>query len=194
MNIRAPRILIAVAALACSVLFQQTTRADDYFPPPDSDGGWRSATDAEQAKQLAGLDSKGLEAAYTICEHGTQNGGLLVVRHGYLAFEKYFGRAQRTSNPDMASTGKAVCSIACGVMLHEFHDKIPDGLDTKVFTEKYLPEAFPLDDPRKGDITLGQLLCMSAGYHGEGGSPGSVNGKVVPLQPGPGQSNPDVDK
>ena len=41
-------------------------------------------------------------------------------------------------------------------MLHEFHDKIPDGLDTKVFTEKYLPEAFPLDDPRKAQITLGQ--------------------------------------
>jgi CubicO group peptidase (beta-lactamase class C family) len=194
MNIRAPRILMAVAALACSVLFQQTTRADDYFPPPDSTGGWRSATDAEQVKKLAGLDSKGLEAAYTICEHGTQNGGLLVVRHGYLAFEKYFGRAQRTSNPDMASTGKAVCSIACGVMLHEFHDKIPDGLDTKVFTEKYLPEAFPLDDPRKADITLGELLCMSGGYNGEGGAPtGMVNGKARQLTPSKGQNIRDLD-
>jgi len=94
----------------------------------------------------------------------------------------------------MASTGKAYTSIACGVMLKEFHDAIPDGLDTKVFTQKYLPEAFPLDDPRKADITLGQLLCMSAGYHGEGGSPGVVRGKVVPLQQVPGQDIRNLDQ
>ena len=44
-------------------------------------------------------------------------------------------------------------------MLKEKKDAIPEGLDTKVFTEKYLPEAFPLDDPRRAEITLGQLLC-----------------------------------
>jgi CubicO group peptidase (beta-lactamase class C family) len=118
---------------------------------------------------------------------------LLVVRHGYLAYEKYFGRALRDSNPDMASTGKAVTSIACGIMLKEFHDKIPEGLNQKVFTETYLPEAFPLDDARKEDITLGQLLCMSAGYHGEGSSPGVVFGKVIPLTPVRGQDIHDLD-
>jgi CubicO group peptidase (beta-lactamase class C family) len=94
----------------------------------------------------------------------------------------------------MASTGKAFTSVACGIMLQEFHDKIPDGLDTKVFTEKYLPEAFPLDDPRKADITLGQLLCMSGGYHGEGGSPGVVHGQVVPLTPVGGQDIHNLDQ
>ena len=54
-------------------------------------------------------------------------------------------------------SGKAFTGIACGIMLEEFKDKIPQGLDTKVFTEQYLPEAFPLDDPRKAEITLGQL-------------------------------------
>jgi CubicO group peptidase (beta-lactamase class C family) len=96
----------------------------------------------------------------------------------------------------MASTGKAYTSIACGIMLQEFKDKIPQGLDTKVFTEKYLPEAFPLDDPRKADITLGQLLCMSAGYcyWGEGQSPtGVVQGKPTPLKAVPGQNIRDLD-
>ena len=115
------------------------------------------------------------------------------MRHGYLVFEKYFGRAHRNANPDMASTGKAYTSIACGIMLHEFHDKIPDGLDTKVFTEKYLPEAFPLDDPRKADITLGQLLCMTAGYTAKAAALGVVMGKVVPLKPVPGQNIRDLD-
>jgi CubicO group peptidase (beta-lactamase class C family) len=78
-------------------------------------------------------------------------------------------------------------------MLKEFQEKIPQGLDTKVFTPQYLPEAFPLDDPRKAEITLGQLLCMSAGYHAEGGGPGVVMGRVVPLKPVPGQDIRDLD-
>ena len=32
--------------------------------------------------------------------------------------------------------------------LKEFKEKIPQGLDTRVFTREFLPEAFPLDDPR----------------------------------------------
>jgi CubicO group peptidase (beta-lactamase class C family) len=165
-----------------------------YFPPPDSAGGWRTLKSAQEIRDKAGMSLHRLEQAYDFTERCSQNGGLLVVRHGYLVFEKYFGRAHRNANPDMASTGKAYTSIACGIMLQEKKNQIPDGLDQKVFTEQYLPEAFPLDDPRKADITLGQLLCMTAGYHGEGTSPGVVMGKVVPLQPVPGQNIRDLDK
>jgi CubicO group peptidase (beta-lactamase class C family) len=169
-------------------------RAADFFPPPDSEGGWPVLKTKEEIRAKAGMDLNWLDAAYQVCERATQNGGLLVVRHGYLVFEKYFGRASRNANPDMASTGKAYTSIACGIMLHEFHDKIPDGLDTKVFTQKYLPEALPLDDPRRADIKLGHLLSMSAGYWGEGQTPvGVVMGKPTPLQPKPGQNIRDLD-
>lgn len=167
--------------------------AGDYFPPPDSQGGWRTLKDAASVRKLAGMDLARLERAYDFTQRCSQNGGLLVVRRGYLVFEKYYGRAHRNANPDMASTGKAYTSIACGVMLDEKKDAIPDGLDQKVFTEKYLPEAFPLDDPRRAEITLGQLLCMTAGYHGEGTAPGVVNGAVVPLTPVPGQNIRDLD-
>ncbi|HET6252150.1 MAG TPA: serine hydrolase [Tepidisphaeraceae bacterium] len=189
----------ATLALFFSTIFlcssvKNSAHADDYYPPPDSAGGWRELHDPAKIRELAGMDADRLDAAYDFTQRCTQNGGLLVVRHGYLVFEKYFGRAHRNANPDMASTGKAVTSIACGIMLHEFHDKIPDGLDTKVFTEKYLPEAFPLDDPRKANITLGQLLCMSAGYNGEGQSPtGIVHGKAMPLKPSAGQNIRDLD-
>ena len=170
-----------------------TGRAADYFPVPDSEGGWRTLQDRVQIRERAGMDLSRLEQAFDFTSRCSQNGGLLVVRHGYLVFEKYFGRAHRMANPDMASTGKAFTSIACGIMIEEFREKIPDGLDTRVFSEKYLPEAFPLDDPRKADISLGQLLCMTAGYHGEGTSPGVVHGQVIPLQPVPGQNIRDLD-
>jgi CubicO group peptidase (beta-lactamase class C family) len=181
-------------SLALAAAFQFPAFAADYFPPPDSEGGWRTLKTTEEIRAKAGMDLPTLDAAYTVTERSTGNGGLLVVRHGYLVYEKYFGRASRNANPDMASTGKAFTSIACGIMLHEFHDKIPDGLDTRVFTQKYLPEAFPLDDPRKADIKLGQLLCMSAGYWGEGQTPiGIVMGKVTPLKPVKGQDIHDLD-
>ena len=168
--------------------------ADDYFPPPDAQGGWRTATSAQEVRERAGMDLPQLERAWDFTQRCSQNTALLVVRHGYLAFEKYAGRASRNANPDMASTGKAFTSIACGIMLREFRDRIPDGLATKVFTEKYLPDALPLDDPRKADITLGQLLCMSAGYWGEGQNPtGVVLGKPQQLKAVPGQNIRDLD-
>ena len=169
-------------------------RAAEYFPPPDSRGGWRTLSEPFAIRKKAGLDAAALTRADDFTRRCTQNGGLLVVRKGYLVHERYFGRAGRNVNPDMASTGKAYTSIACGIMLQEFRDRMPDGLDTRVFTERFLPEALPLDDPRRSDITLGHLLCMSAGYWGEGGAPTAVaEGRVLPLKAVPGQNIRDLD-
>lgn len=182
-------------AIALTVLtFVTPDRAADYFPLPDNASGWRTLKDPAQIREVAGMDAARLDNAFEFTQRCSQNGGLLVVRHGYLVFERYFGRAHRNANPDMASTGKAVTSVACGIMLHEFHDKIPNGLDTKVYSKEFLPEAFPLDDSRKAEITLGQLLCMTAGYNGEGQFPvGIVRGKAEPLKAGPGQNIRDLD-
>ena len=173
--------------------------AADYFPPPDAAGGWRVATSPSELRDQAGLEPARLERAWDFTQRCTQNAGLLVVRHGYLAWERYVGRASRNANPDMASTGKAYTSIACGIMLREFPGKIPQGLATKVFTPAYLPEAFgpdgSLDDARRADIQLGQLLCMTAGYNGEGGAPSAVVfGQPMALKAVPGQNIRDLDQ
>jgi len=192
-------LLLAIAlSSGLSATTAEQTANSGYFPPPDSAGGWRTATNAASARELAGTDRARLEQAWDFTQRCTQNGGLLVVRDGYLVFENYFGRASRDVNPDMASTGKAYTSIACGIMLQEFHDKIPDRLHTKVFTPKFLPEAFEpdgkLDDERRADITLGQLLSMSGGYNGEGGAPTAVvMGRAIQLKPVPGQNIRDLD-
>ena len=160
--------------------------AEDYFPKPDSAGGWRTLPSAAAVRKTAGMDVKKLDQAFEYASRSSQHGGLLVVRHGWLVYERYYGRGHREANPATASVGKAYTSIASGIMLAEKKAAIPEGLDTRVFNEKYLPEAMPLDDPAKAAITLGQLLSMSAGLHGEGSNPGFVNGEpAVKLTPIP---------
>ena len=157
-----------------------------YFPPPDSEGGWRTLQSQRQIREVAGMDPAKLDYAFEYVSRTSQHGGLLVVRHGYLVYEKYYGKGNREALPAEASVGKAYTSIACGIMLSDKRDRIPEGLETKVFTQQYLPEAFPLSDPRKADIKLGHLLTMASGMHGEGSNPGFVNFEpVVKLDPLP---------
>ncbi len=144
-----------------------TSGAADYFPPPDSSGGWRSLSDPAQIRKVTGLDKAKLDAAFDYTQQTSQHGGLLVVRRGHLVYERYVGRGHREALPELASCGKAFTSLATGIMLKEKAALIPDGLDQKVFTPDFLPGlTLPLDDPRKSDITLGQVLSMSAGIRG----------------------------
>jgi CubicO group peptidase (beta-lactamase class C family) len=87
----------------------------------------------------------------------------LVLRHGYLVYEKYFGRANREANPNMYSIAKMFTSVSCGIMLSEHGSRFPDGLSQRVFTQEYLPQAFPLSYPEMADIRLGHLLTMTSG-------------------------------
>src|SRR5450631_2414743 len=128
-------------AVSSSILLLATVAivqaGSEYFPPADSKGGWRSLIGASDAEVMekAGMDRAKLDQAFEFAKDTTQHGGLLVVRHGWLVYEKYFGRADRDANPDMASCGKAFTSVAMGIALKEKHNLIPQGLDTKVFTD-----------------------------------------------------------
>lgn len=139
------RLFIPVLIIAASV----GVRAEDYFPPPDSKGGWRSLQEPAKIRKVAGIDTARLDQAFEYAKRTSQHGGVLVVRHGYLVYERYYGKGNRDANPTMASVGKAYMSIACGIMLTEKRDKIPLGLDREVFNAQYLPEALPLSDPLK---------------------------------------------
>lgn len=192
------RLFLIALATAGWVSLRPGVCAAPYFPRPDAEGGWRTATNGIALRRRAGLDLVRLDQAWEYTQRCSQNAGLLVVRHGWLAAERYAGRAGRDVNPDMASTGKAYTSIACGILLQEHPVRFPAGLATRVFTPEFLPEAFgpagQLDDPRRAEITLGHLLCMSGGYTGEGGAPQAVVlGRSFPLQPVPGQDLRDLD-
>lgn len=161
--------------------------AQDYFPPPDSQGGWRSLQDSARVRKVAGINTRRLDQAFEYAQRTSAHGGLLVVRHGWLVYERYYGRGNREANPAMASIGKAYTSIGCGIMLNEKRAQIPLGLDQKVFTEQYLPEAFPLSDPAKAEIKLGHLLTMTSGM--QEGAQGFVDGQARQVKPPPARDS-----
>jgi len=157
----------------------------EYFPLPDSIGGWRTLTDNDKIRQITGIDKAKLDQAFEFVRRTTDNGGLLVVRHGWLVYENYFGKGHREATPNLSSCGKPFTSVLVGIVMSEFPDLFPDGLDQKVYTTALMPsEAFPLPDPRMADIKLGQLLSFTAGIRGN--NPVYINGitsKIDPVGP-----------
>lgn len=176
-------LLIIFVLNSCTLKPVKTGRGnDEYFPPPDSLGGWRTLSNAKEIKQIAGMDKAKLDSAFDFVRTTTKNGGLLVVRHGYLVYENYFGKGQREATPNLGSCGKSFTSIAVGILMDERPELFSQGLDQKIFTPGYFPpEAFPLPDARMADIKLGQLLSFSAGIRGN--NPVFVNGKPQEIDP-----------
>lgn len=175
--------LVLLALLAGAAHAQKA--GAEYFPPPDTSGGWRTLADPARILRVTGIDVRRLDWALDYAGRTSQHGGLLVARHGWLVYEKYWGRGHRDATPNVASVAKTYTSVAAGIMLHEYKDRFPEGLETKIFTDRYLPEALPLTDPRKAGIKLGQLLAMTSGMYEGPGNPGIVNGENVKLDPPP---------
>jgi CubicO group peptidase (beta-lactamase class C family) len=175
---------LVLLALVAGAAHPQTAGAD-YFPPPDTTGGWQTLTDPARILRVTGIDVKRLDWALDYAGRTSQHGGLLVARHGWLVYERYWGRGRRDATPNVASVAKTYTSVAAGIMLHEYKDRFPEGLETKIFTDQYLPEALPLTDPRKAGIKLGQLLAMTSGMYEGASNPGIVNGENVKLDPFP---------
>ncbi len=174
--------MILLPILLSNCILSVSDASEAYFPSPDSQGGWRMLTDADGILQVAGMDRGKLDEAFEFIKGSTKNGGLLVVRRGWLVYERYFGKGHHDAAPNLASCGKSVTSVAVGMLMAERPDLFPDGLDQKVFTPMYLPpEAFPLSDPAMAEIKLGQLLAFSAGIRGN--NPAYVHGKKVTIDP-----------
>jgi hypothetical protein len=60
----------------------------DYFPPPESVGGWRTLHSAEGLRRIAGTAPAKLEALKRwLLENDQRNFAAVVVRRGYVVLE-----------------------------------------------------------------------------------------------------------
>jgi hypothetical protein len=51
-------------ATVLALLLHTPLAAQEYFPPPDNTGGWRTLTDAAQIRRTGGMDLQKLDQAF----------------------------------------------------------------------------------------------------------------------------------
>ncbi|GGF93856.1 6-aminohexanoate-dimer hydrolase [Paenibacillus albidus] len=85
---------------------------------------------------------------------------LLIIRHGKLIFERYYGSHQAGMLNDLRSATKSVLSILTGIAIGR--GDLP-GIHTSVaeLLHAYIP---PRHSPELAKITLGHLLTMTSGF------------------------------
>ena len=124
----------------------------DYWPTAE----WRTVepeTVGMDSGVLSGLDPM-IQAQYSNLN------GIVVVRKGYVVFEKYYHHCGPDDAHNLASVTKSVTSALIGIAIEAGYIK---SVDEKVlgFFPEYIPDAA---DRLKREITLRHLLTMTAPY------------------------------
>jgi len=155
--------MILMSLLA--VTFGAAPRADEYFPPPESGGGWRVAATADAVRREGGMDPAKLdELRQWLLKSDDRNFAAVVIRHGYVTLQVERGNSARDDARRVASVSKAVCATVLAVASERSrHGQTPRKMTFDDPAFDFIPWARPLSDPRKAKITVRQLLNHTSG-------------------------------
>ena len=146
----------------------------NYFPPPESGGGWRTRDDASAVAGL-GVDLTRLDALgayvmglpyaeyYTgVSGYDSRNKAVLLVKNGWLVGE-YYNRAEaKGAMYYLASNGKTFTIMLVGRLRLDYPD-LSMGLGSRLYSSRWLAAGLPPSDPRKLDITIDQVFRHTSG-------------------------------
>ncbi|MDX1493847.1 MAG: serine hydrolase [Longimicrobiales bacterium] len=146
-------LTLVVVAAGC----MDSPAAPSSVEPIELAAPWETAAPREVGLNLSALQSAALRAS------GVERvRSVLVVRHGRLAYERYFHGARRHDLADVRSVTKSVVGALVGLAIEEgFIDGV--GQPATDFLEHL---DLPLR-PEHDDITVGHLLTMSSGIEWE---------------------------
>jgi CubicO group peptidase (beta-lactamase class C family) len=138
---------------------------ESYFPPPESQGGWRKLEQPEDLRRLAGMSPDRLaELKQWLLGSDDRDFAAVVIRHGYIALEVERGHSASTDSRRVASVSKAVCATVLAIASEQSrHGLTPRKMRFKDPAFQFIPWAQPLSDPRKARITVKQLLNHTSG-------------------------------
>ncbi len=143
--------LFLFAFLTDNVVCKQL-KSREYWPTSD----WRTST-----PEMQGMDSSKLMIADEFIQNRLPDAfSLLVVKNGYLVFEKYYSWGSPDKYAVVHSVTKSVTSALIGIALDKGYLNSVDQKLIEFFSE-YITDDL---DPRKKKISLRHLLTMSAGY------------------------------
>ncbi|GGK25574.1 serine hydrolase [Pilimelia terevasa] len=145
------------AALDCAAVGERQGRSFYDRGRPLEDPREDSADWAAAAPGDVGLDAGGVEAAGDWLAEQRGLRSMVLVRHGKLAYERYFRDGAREQSNNVHSASKSILQAVTGIAVAQGKIK---SLDAPL--SAYLPQYAPAGSAA-GAITVGQLLSMSSG-------------------------------
>ena len=155
----------AADSLPISGTSAHETNAHYYFPPPESQGGWRKLEDTAEVRRAAGLDSDKLVALRQwLLDSDNRDFAAVVIRRGYIVLEVERGNSAKTDSRRVASVSKAVCATVLAIASQQSQQGLtPKKMKFDDPAFQFIPWAQPWSDPRKARITIKQLLNHTSG-------------------------------
>lgn len=122
---------------------------------------WPTREWQTEAPATLKMDSEKLSKLETVIKSQYSNiNGIVVVRNGYIAYERYFNGYGPDNTHHVASVTKSIISALIGIAIDAGYIK---NVDQKVLD--FFPEyAANTNDLQKREITIGHLLTMTAPY------------------------------
>ncbi|MGH7957903.1 MAG: sulfatase-like hydrolase/transferase, partial [Opitutaceae bacterium] len=136
-----------------------------YFPPPESEGGWRKLDKPEDIRRLAGMDPEKLaDLEQWLLQSDKRDFAAVVIRNGYSVLEVERGNSAKTDTGNVKSVAKAICATVLAIASEQSQQGLtPKKMTFAAAAFDFLPWAKPLSDPRKARITVQQLLNHTSG-------------------------------
>ena len=145
-----------------------------YFPPPESDGGWRKVTEAQRVADL-GVDRTRLQSLGSylmslpyeqyrtgVSGFDPSNKAAIVVKGGWIVGEWYNQSGADRALYYTASNGKTFALLLTGVLTQNYPG-LGLGPTSKLYDRRWMAQGHPLTDSRKANITLDQVFRHTSG-------------------------------
>jgi CubicO group peptidase (beta-lactamase class C family) len=164
------RLVFRLCVLLLAVSCPAQTQPADYFPPPESKGGWRKLEDPQEIRRLGGMDPvRLLELRQWLLNSDKRPFAAVVIRNGYIVLEVEREHSSVTNTRSIASCAKAICATVLAIASAESQKgHLPRRMSFDAPAFDYIPWAEPLSDPRKAQIKVKQLLNHTSGITPEG--------------------------
>lgn len=142
-----------------------TAKASSYFPPPESQGGWRSVENADEIETIGEMDKgKIRELREWLLKSDNRPFAAVVIRRGTVVLQVERGNSATTDSRNIKSCAKAICATVLAIASEESqHCRTPRKMSFDDNAFDFIPWAQPLSDPRKAQITVKQLLNHTSG-------------------------------
>ncbi len=190
-------IIISFPLIKAQEIAESQVYMQEYFPPPGSSGGWRKNTNPGFIDSL-GIDPQKLKKFGEWNVKSNWDGkslmpkSCIVIKNGWIIGEWYADKDGNMTSVEegkgkkarLASNGKSISMALFGITVNESGDgtiPVDLSLKSKVYDKRWLPEGFPLSDPRKEQISFDQIFRHTSGLMPEsagedrGGEKNSIN-------------------